>query len=80
MSEILFAFNQLIRCFKSALTSFFSFLIGLFRHNRLRSCIYNENGSDRRTDPWGTPQFIVVRDTLFSKFAKFCEKLTFLTH
>ena len=31
LSEILFAFNQLTRCFKSALTSLFSFLIELLR-------------------------------------------------
>ena len=37
LSEILFAFNQLTRCFKSALTSLFSFLIELLRHNRLVS-------------------------------------------
>ena len=59
LSEILFAFNQLTRCFKSALTCLFSFLIELLRHNRLvssakwwtlqnfiawlRSFIYNKN-------------------------------------
>ena len=37
LTEILFAFNQLTRCFKSALTSLFSFLIELLRHNRLVS-------------------------------------------
>ena len=37
LSEILFTFNQLTRCLKSALTSFFSFLIELLRHNRLVS-------------------------------------------
>ena len=37
LSEILFEFNQLNRCFKSALTSLFSFLIELFRHERLVS-------------------------------------------
>ena len=37
LSEILFAFNQLSRCFKSALTNLFSFLIELLRHNRLVS-------------------------------------------
>ena len=31
------AFNQLTRCFKSALTSLFSFLIELLRHKRLLS-------------------------------------------
>ena len=36
-SEILFAFNQLTRCFKPALTSLFSFLIELLRHNTLVS-------------------------------------------
>ena len=35
LSEILFAFNQLTRRFKSAFTSLFSFLIELPRHNRL---------------------------------------------
>ena len=34
-SEILFAFNKLTGCFKSALTSLFSFLIELLQHNRL---------------------------------------------
>ena len=34
LSEILFAFNQLTRCFKSALTCLFSFLIELLRHNQ----------------------------------------------
>ena len=33
--EILFAFNQLARCFKSAFTSLLSFLIELLRHKRL---------------------------------------------
>ena len=37
LHEILFPFNQLSRCFKSALTSLFSFLIELLRHNRLLS-------------------------------------------
>ena len=37
LHEILFAFNQLARCFKSALTSLFSFLIELLRHKRLVS-------------------------------------------
>ena len=32
-----FAFNQLTRCFKSALTSLFNFLIELLRHKRLLS-------------------------------------------
>ena len=32
LNEILFKFNQLIRCFKSALTSLFSFFIELLRH------------------------------------------------
>ena len=36
-SEILVAFNQLARCFKSALTSLFSFLIELLRYKRLVS-------------------------------------------
>ena len=35
LSEILFTFNQLTRCFKLTLTSLFSFLIELLRHNRL---------------------------------------------
>ena len=59
LSKILFAFNQLTRCFKSALTSLFSFLIGLLKYKRLvlsakwwtlqnfiawlRSFVYNEN-------------------------------------
>ena len=37
LREILFAFNQFTRCFKSALTGLFSFLIELLRHNRLVS-------------------------------------------
>ena len=37
LSEILFAFNQFAKCFKSALTSLFSFLIELLRHKRLVS-------------------------------------------
>ena len=36
-SEILFAFNQLTRFFKSVLNSLFSFLIELLRHKRLVS-------------------------------------------
>ena len=76
-SEILFAFNQLSRCFKSSLTSLFSFLIELLRHKRLvssakwwtlqsfiawwRSFLCNANSRDPNTDPWRTPQFTVVR-------------------
>ena len=37
LSEILLAFNQLTRCFKSVLISLFSFLIELPRHDRLVS-------------------------------------------
>ena len=37
LSEILFAFKQLTRCFKSALVSLFSFLIELLRYKRLVS-------------------------------------------
>ena len=75
LSEILFAFNQLTRCFKSALTSLFSFLIELLRPKRLvssakwwtlqnfiawlRSFIYIKNRGGPRTGPWGTSQFIV---------------------
>ena len=77
LSEIIFAFNQLTRCFKSVLTSLFSFLIELLRYKILvssakwwtlqnfiawlRSFIYNKNRRGPRTDPWGTPQFILVR-------------------
>ena len=75
LSEILFAFNQLTRCFKSALTSLFSFLIELLRQkisviskvinfakcSCLRSFIYNKNRRGTGTNPWGTPQFTVVR-------------------
>ena len=77
LSKILFAFNQLTRRFKSALTFWFSFLIELLRHNRLlssakwwtlqnviawlRSSIYNKNRRGHRTDPWGIPQFIAAR-------------------
>ena len=67
LSEVLFAFNQLTRCFKSPLTSLCSFLIELLRHNRLvssakwwtsqnfiawfRSYIYNKKSRDPWTDP-----------------------------
>ena len=67
LSEILFAFNQLTRCFKSALTNLFSFLIELLRHNKLvpltkwwtlqnfiawlKSFIYNKNRRGPKTDP-----------------------------
>ena len=77
LSKILFAFYQLTRCFKSALTSLFSFLIELLRQKRLvssenwwtlqiwitwlRSFIYNKNRRCPRTDPWGTAQFIAAR-------------------
>ena len=77
LSEILFAFNQLTRCFKSALTSLFSFLIELLRHKRLvssakwwtlrnfiawlRSFIYSKNRRGPRTDPWGKPRFKAAR-------------------
>ena len=77
LTEILFAFNQLTRCFKSALSSLFSFLRELLRHNRLvspskwwtlqnfiawfRSFIYNKNSRGPRTDPWQTHQFIAAR-------------------
>ena len=37
MSEVSFAFSQLTSCFKSTLTSLFSFLIELLRHNKLVS-------------------------------------------
>ena len=75
--EILFEFNQLARCVKFELTSLFSFLIELLRHKKLvssakwwnlqeliaslRSFIYNKNRRGPGTDPWGTPQFKVVR-------------------
>ena len=77
LREILFAFNQLTRCFKSALTSLFNFLMELLRHKRLvssakwwtlqnfiawlRSFIYSKNRSGPRTDPWGMPQFKATR-------------------
>ena len=35
LSESLFAFSQFAKCFKSKLTSLFSFLIELLRHKRL---------------------------------------------
>ena len=73
LTEILFAFNQFARCFKSVLTSLFSFLIELLKHKRLvssakwctlqyfiawlRSFIYSKNRRGPRTGPWGTPQF-----------------------
>ena len=37
LSEILFAFNQLTRCFKSELTHLFNFLMELLRYKRLVS-------------------------------------------
>ena len=62
LSELLFAFNKLTRCFKSSLICLFSFLVELLRHNRLASStkwwtlqnfiawlwsfIYNKNRSD----------------------------------
>ena len=77
LSEILFAFNQLSRCFRSALTSLFSFLIEFLRHNRLVSSanwwtlenfivwfgsfLCNKNSRGLGTDPWGTTQFIAAR-------------------
>ena len=77
LSQILFAFNHFARCFKSALTSSFSFLIELLRHKRLkssakwwtlqnfiawlRSFIYSKNRRGPRTDLWGTPQFKAAR-------------------
>ena len=88
LSEILFAFNQLTRCFKSALTSLFSFLIELPRHNRLvssakwwtlqnfidwfRSFIYNKKSKGSRTDPWGTPQFIAARPESYPFINTYC--------
>ena len=73
LSEILFAFNQFTRYFKSALTSLFSFLMELLRHKRLvlstkwwtlhnfiawlKSFICSKNRRGPRTDPWVTPQF-----------------------
>ena len=39
LSEILFAFNQLTICFKSALAILYSFLIELLRHNKLVSSV-----------------------------------------
>ena len=77
LNEVLFAFNPLTRCFKSVLTSLFNFLIQLLTYKTLvssakwwtlqkfiawlRSLIYDKNRRGPRTDPWGTPQFIVVR-------------------
>ena len=65
----LLTFNQLTRCFKSVMTSLFSFLNELLRHNRfvssakwwtlqkfigrLRSFIYNKNRKGPRADPEG---------------------------
>ena len=39
LSEMLFEFNQLTRCFKSALTSLFTFLIELLRHKDLEQIL-----------------------------------------
>ena len=68
--------RQLTSCFKSALTSFFSFFIELLKHNklvssakwwtlqnfiaRLASFIFNRNRRDPRTKPLGKPQFIAA--------------------
>ena len=73
LSEILFACNQLTKCFKLVLTSLYSFLKELLGHKRLvssakcwsfqnvivwlRRFIYTKNRRDPRTDPRGMPQF-----------------------
>ena len=65
------------RCFKSALTSLFNFLIELFGYNRLvspeklctmqsfiawlRLFIYNKNRRSPRIDSWGMPEFMAAR-------------------
>ena len=41
ISEILFPFNQITRCFKSALTSLLSCLLELLRHNH---CFHQQSG------------------------------------
>ena len=80
LSEILFAFNQLTRYLKSALTCLFSFLIELLWRNILvcsakwwtlqnfiawlRSFIYKKKRGPR-TDPWGTPQIIAARSNSY---------------
>ena len=63
LSEVLFGFNQLTRCFKTTLTSLLSFLVELLKRKTLvssakwwtlqnfiawlRSFIYNQNGEGR---------------------------------
>ena len=76
LCEILFAFNQLTGCLKSALICLFSFLTELVRHKRLvssaketlqnfiawlRSFISSKSRRGLRTDSWGTSQFIAAR-------------------
>ena len=77
LSEFLWAFKQLTRCFNSALTSLFNFFIDLLIHNRslswakwwtlkkfvawLRSFIFNKKRRGSSTDPWETPQFIAAK-------------------
>ena len=66
LSEILFAFNQLTRCFKSALTSLFSFLIELLRHKRLVS-----------SAKWWTLQNFIawLRSFIYSKNRRVVEQI-----
>ena len=95
LSEILFAFNQSTRCFKSLLTCLFSFLIELLRHNRfvssakcwtlqdfiawLRSFLYNKNRRGPITDPWGTPQFIAARPDSYTFIERYRWRLDCMT-
>ena len=76
LSELLFIFNQLTRCFKSALISLFSFWIELLKHKRLASSakwwalenfiawlrlvLYNRSIRGPAIDPWGRPLFITA--------------------
>ena len=45
ISEILFPFNQITRCFKSALTSLLSCLLEVLRHNH---CFHQQSGELRK--------------------------------
>ena len=95
LNEILFAFNQLTGCFKSALTCLFSFLIELLRHDRLvssakwwtlqdfiawlRSFLYNKNKRGPITDPWRTPQFIAARPDSYTFIDRYWWRLDCMT-
>ena len=66
LTEILFAFNQFARCFKSVLTSLFSFLIELLKHKRLVS-----------SAKWCTLQYFIawLRSFIYSKIEEVLEQV-----